>query len=68
MQPRFNGHCYNCNKYGHKANECETKTNFEGNCFTCHKHGHKSSEYISNEYNQHNGARQRTFIGLDYNT
>ena len=40
MQPKFKGQCYNCNKYGHKANECRTKSKFEGNYFTCHKQGH----------------------------
>lgn len=66
MQPKFKGQCYNCNKYDHKENECRTKSKFEGDYFICHKQGHKSLECRSNI--QHNGTRQKKFIGWEYNT
>ena len=42
---KFNGKCYNCNKRGHRANECKEKPKVEGTCHKWKKHGHKYSTW-----------------------
>ena len=53
----FGGTCYNCQKTGHKANECPNKekkkgyqggykgksARFSGNCWSCGRLGHKAA-------------------------
>ena len=64
---KFNGKCYNYNKHGHKANECNEKPKFEGKCHKCKRHGHKASECRSKSFNL---AKKlvKTIFGWDYNT
>lgn len=43
----FNGKYFNCNKYGHRANECRIRNNQNtnsptGQCSKCNKVGHNS--------------------------
>ena len=34
---KFNGKCYNCSQYGHRANEYKEEPKFEGKCHKCKK-------------------------------
>lgn len=54
----FNGYCYACNKFGHMASQCRSKTittrpSFSSQCFNCYKYGHKSSECRIMMHNLH---------------
>lgn len=50
---KFNGKCFNCNKYGHRENQCRS-TNYQNTstptsqCSKCNKVGHNSKNYRMN--------------------
>ena len=69
-------HCHKCNKQGHQAHECRTKTmhtqRFEGYCYNCQKYGHRAFEcrskpmWLSNR--QEKVRNNGNSYNWDYNT
>ena len=64
---KFNGKCYNCNKNGHRVNECKEKPKFEGKCHKCKKHGHNFFECKTKILNPTKQIVKAIF-GWDYKT
>lgn len=75
VTPKFDGHCYIYNKYGHQEFECRSKLNktlkqykFDGYCYTYNKYGHKAYDCRSQKKKKWKSSRQGNTTNWDYNT
>ena len=71
-----NGHYQKCNKQGHQAQDCRTKTirtsKFEGHYYNCKKYGHRAFECRSKPmWTPNQPAKTKSHVNhynWDYNT